>query len=97
MITTRSNEQGFIYAYIEWEVVDEETKMVKDGKYFYIEDMWIHPEYRNKGIIQDIIKELFFDKRTQSVEYYFYRREKYGRLSGIIPASKFIKRILAKV
>ena len=94
MIKTYENYDGYVYSYIVWNIVDGETRICDDGKYISIDGMWVHPDYRHTGIIKDMVKSLFKDERTKNIEFIFYLREKGNKMSGIIPAYKFIKRYI---
>lgn len=55
MIVSLKDENGKIYAYYEWQVVNEYGKWDKRGEYVYIEDAWIHPDYRRKDVLFELI------------------------------------------
>src|SRR3990167_7928307 len=93
MIFSLKNEQGFIYAYIGWETVDKEGKNKNDSEYLYINDLWIHPQYRKGKIINLFIRLLEKDHRTKNVKYIYLSREKYdGRLSKLLTRNRAVKK-----
>ena len=45
MVLVHKNKDGYIYAILEWDVVDINGKTQNNGKYAYIRDLWIHKDY----------------------------------------------------
>ena len=58
MIYTLKNKDGLIYAYLDWTLTDAEWKLKNDGEYFIVQDIWIHPDYRNKGLLKEFIRKI---------------------------------------
>jgi len=58
MIYTLKTDNGLIYAYIDWALTDAEWRLNDKGDYFIVHDIWIHPEYRNKGLLKEFIKQI---------------------------------------
>ena len=93
MITTLHTNEGYIYAYIVWHIVDDDTRLDDDGKYIYIDDLWIHDNHRGNGVLTEFINNIFYDKRTQQTEFVYWHNNKHKRLSGIVPISRFLKKL----
>ena len=51
MISVVKNKEGYVSAYIEWEVLDENGQFKDGGDCIYIQDLWIHEELRGKKIL----------------------------------------------
>lgn len=93
MITRKFTDSGFISAYIVWHVVDDQTRIMDNEKYLYIQDIWVHETFRNTGIIKEFMNEIFVHPITQKVEFVYYHRKKRGVDVGLIPASRYLKYI----
>lgn len=79
MIETRRDKQDKIYAYCEWNLVNEEGHFKKDGEYVYVNDLYIHPDYRRNGILRDFINTI---AEKSGAKYCYFTRKKYNeRLS----------------
>ena len=46
MVSTTKNEDGFITAYAEWQVLDKAGRFKKGGDCIYVQNIWIHEKYR---------------------------------------------------
>src|SRR3990167_2617490 len=68
-------------------------KKKNDSEYLYINDLWIHPQYRKGKIINLFIRLLEKDHRTKNVKYIYWSREKYdGRLSKLLTRNRAVKK-----
>jgi len=76
MLITRKNEQGFIYAYFEWSIVDHKGTPSDLGNFMYVKDIWVHPNYNGHSVIDDFIKELDEDKRNKNILWIYWTRIK---------------------
>jgi len=93
MIFNLKNEDGYVYAYIEWQVVNEKGLVDDVGKYVHIVNMWVHPDHRNNGCITNFTELIFQHNLTRQCEFVYYNRSKYnGRKSPVFPIYKFLKK-----
>lgn len=76
MLLTRKNSEGFIYAFFEWDIVDQEGRTQNNGNFMYVRDIEVHPSYDGKLVISDFIKELEEDPRNKDVLWIYWKREK---------------------
>jgi len=90
MIETLHNEQNFVFAFIEWNIVDENTWMCDDGEYVKIGYCWIHPLYQKIGVLPKLIEMIFEDERTRNCLYVFYRKDKNDNITQK-PIHKFLR------
>ena len=96
MILTKHNEDGFIYAYFYWDVVDSNGVVQDDSYYMCVRKLWVHPSYDARHIILEFIKELDEDKRNKNVLWIYWEREKKGksdRLSKTFRRATALRRI----
>jgi hypothetical protein len=77
MIITLQNKDEFVYSYIQFQVVDEESRLDNNGKYLFINGFWIHPSKRGnfRDILNLFIHELLLHPTTQRVEEVYYERD----------------------
>ncbi len=81
MIEKEKNEQGFIYAYLEWLLVNDEGQISKNGEFCWVNDLWIHKDYRRNGVLRSLINKLC-EHAPPTARYGYWTREKYnGRKS----------------
>ncbi len=94
MIINSKTEEGLVYAYICYNVVDEDSRMCDDGKYLFINGFWIHKDYRKdfRKILDNFIAELFVLPTTQNMQYVYWERDKNGKMCKYF-ASRFVKRV----
>jgi hypothetical protein len=81
MLLTLKTDKGYIYAYIEFDVVNQFGIQVENGDTLYIRDLWIHKEYKGKIQIAKFIKMLDKLEETEKVEgiYWARRKDKFGK------------------
>ena len=82
MISCLRNDNGFIYAYIEWYILDQFGQFQSMGNFMYINDVWVHPDYRNNKCIERIIPQLHNHNFSSNVRVVYWARDKYnGKIS----------------
>lgn len=94
MIIEYKNSDGFIYAYISWNIINEENRLVDNGETISINGAWVHPKLRNRGVLKSMINDLFHHQTTQNSLYVLSCREKYKDRPTIKkPIYKYLKYI----
>ena len=76
MIEVIKDEQGKIVSYIVWQLVDKQGHFNKDGKYVWVDDLWIHPDYRRNGNLRGFINKI--SEKAPQAEYCYFNRDKYN-------------------
>lgn len=79
MITKIPDEYGRIIAYIEWRQVAQSGIDKFHGEYIWINDLWVHPDYRHKGLIKQMIDTILY-KAPDALFCYFKRSKYNGRI-----------------
>ena len=93
MIIEKKNEQGYIYAYASWEVINDKGEIDSEGTTAYIQDLWIHREHRGNGILGDLIVEMFESKWNKECRFVCYHRSRRDdRFMKPEPIYKFLLR-----
>src|SRR3990167_6646636 len=65
------------------------------GEYAWINDIWIHEDYRHQGLIEQLAKKVC-DKLPE-LKYWYFKRQKYGgRISKLYTVQQFKRHILEK-
>jgi len=87
--------EGYIKAYIVFQVVDKDSRLDKHGEYLFINGIWIHERHRHetKKIFMEFVKKLFYHEETQNVVYVYWQRDKNGKYIHY-PAWKLVKKFL---
>jgi hypothetical protein len=75
MLALRKNEDGYIWAYILYHVVNEDGTVNLKGKYCFVQDCWVHPKHRNN--LKQIVKEEH--SKYPTVEHIYYQQRKYNK------------------
>ena len=79
MISYLQDKFDNIYAFIEWEVVDEKGQFKNLGEYIYIQELWIHPRYRRlEGILPILINMIDEHKFSTNAQKIYWMREKHN-------------------
>ena len=89
LIEVRRNKDGLIYSYIEFNLVNRKGYKDPDGRYIFIDDLYIHNDFLNNGSIRHYIK-IITDKFPQ-VEYGYFVRDKYNKRVRIYTRNKWRK------
>lgn len=63
-------------ACLEWYLCNEKGELDDKGRYVWVNDVYINPEYRNNGILKKFVAQVI-NKCPQAQYCYFYRRKKY--------------------
>jgi len=82
MIESVKNGDGSIIAYIEWQVVNAKGDFQDQGSHIYIQDLWIHKDFRGKKLLAELIGKIDRNELANHVLYIYWNRDKYNhRLS----------------
>lgn len=90
MITTSKDNDGRVIAYIEWRQVAKSGFDKIYGEYIWINDFWIHKDYRNGGIFRQLVNSILF-KAPEALWCYFLREKYNGRKSKLYTRENFMK------
>lgn len=95
MLYTLKNSEGYIYAYMEFDIVDNNGKWKNEGNHLYIRDLFVHNNYDGEEVIKEFILKLDNDIRTKYVEKIYWEREVNGqmRVSKAFPREICLRRI----
>lgn len=100
MLYTLKNNENLIYSYMEWNVVDYLGNTSNEGRYLFIRDLWVHPDYKGGDLINEFIVKLDNDKMTKYVRWIYWEREietdgkTYQRKSKLFKRETCLRRIL---
>lgn len=73
MINTIKNDEGYVKGYIEWSVVDKDGKCQRDGKYIYINNLWIHPDHRFSGLTGILSQQIYEHDYSKQAKYIYWQ------------------------
>lgn len=94
MHLVRKNRDDYIYAILEWDVVDEDGHTKNEGKYSYIREFWVHKDYDGKTVMRSLFNE--WDKRKQNESILWVYWERQGRnkkLSRLFSRQTILRRV----
>lgn len=76
MLTNLKDEKGKIICYVEWRLVGPSGLEVPSGDYVWVNDIWVHEDYRFKNKINRIIDEIL--RGFPQIKFCYFQRGKYG-------------------
>ena len=89
MVTTLKDKWGRIIAYCEWRLVGQSGLETPNGEYVWVNDLWIHKEYRMKYKVNRFIDEVmrivpqanycYFQRKDVSNKIHLYSRSQMER------------------
>ena len=95
MIQTLKTERGYVYAYIEYSIVNAQGQFQDLGEYCFIHHLWIHPEYRTTNShvrkIGELIQKVNEDKFMANVRFVYWLRERRNGRQVIFPRTRLAK------
>ncbi len=90
MISVSSDDSGRVIAYIEWRQVGQSGFDKFRGEYIWINEFWIHEEYRRGKIFSKLVNAILF--KAPHAKWCYFKREKYlGRMSKLYTREHFMK------
>lgn len=90
MITTIQDSEGKVTAYCEWRLVGQSGYDMENGKYVWVNDLWIHKSVRHKGLVNDIIDRIM--TIVPQAEYCYFQRKRYNNKVRIFTNSQMERR-----
>lgn len=88
MITIVPDIDGKVVAYIEWRQVAKSGFDKLGGEYIWVNDLWVHEDYRNQGLIQQMIDRILCI--APEAEFCYFTRRKYNnRMSKLWKRKNF--------
>jgi len=72
MIFTLENQDGFVTAFIEWDVLDHRGQFDNNGDYICIREAWIHKSIRRSDALGELSLKIYNDKYTQKSRFVYW-------------------------
>jgi hypothetical protein len=79
MVTNIKDLDGKVIAYCEWRLVGPSGYEVPSGEYIWINDIWVHEDFRNTQKVNRIIDEIM-TMQPQAKYCYFHRLKKNNKI-----------------
>ena len=80
MLCKKMDSDGKIIAICEWRLVGQSGYDMENGKYVWVNDLWIHESVRGQNKLYEIIDDIFA-LVPETTEYcYFQRKEHNNRV-----------------
>lgn len=77
MFETEKVAGVLIYAFCEWWPVNLKGEPDKNGRYAFIDEVWIHKDYRGNGVLRRIIHKAAQRHPQIDQLYYHHRKHNY--------------------
>lgn len=91
MVTTLKTDNGYVYAYCEWRILNKYGYEFSPRNYIFIKELWIHPKYRNLRTIRRMIAWIDRNELTKNVPYVYWHSEKYEK-QKVYDKNKLLKK-----
>jgi len=94
MIVNLKNFDNFIFAYLEWQIVNARGQFEDSGEYCYIQNYWINEKWRSEYriILAELSQQIADHKFSKNLKWIYWRRYKYNdRLSKLYSKDRFLK------
>ena len=72
MISVLKNKNGFLLGYIEWQILDEHGQFKNNGDYIYIQNKWIHEDFRNTDAFKKLVHLIYIHPYSQESKYVYW-------------------------
>ena len=90
MVSVAKDDDGRVIGYLEWRQVGQSGFDKLRGEYVWINDFWIHEEYRRGYVFRELVNNILF--KAQDAKWcYFTRRKYHGRKSKLYTREDFMK------
>jgi len=77
MLLVHKKDDGYIYSFFEFNIVDSKGNTKNQGEYMYVRDIWVHPNHDGKKEISRFITESEENEQTISVKHIYWLRTKW--------------------
>ena len=100
MITCLKNQGGYILAYLEWDMIDDDGQMhpgAINRWNLFVKHIWVHEDYNFMECLRLIVHKMSLDKNTNGVRFIEWERlSKDTRVRKYV-LHKILKRIFGSV
>jgi hypothetical protein len=76
LLAIKKNEDGYIVAYVEYFIVNNDGSYNPKGEYCFVKTCWVHEKYRHKGLLKELIEEQH--KKYPLVKKIYYQEERHN-------------------
>lgn len=82
MISVIQDIDDKVIGYVEWRQVGQSGFDKVGGEYVWLQNLWIHHEFRGRSILQQLIADVL--AKSPEAKYGYFTREKYdNRMSRL--------------
>ena len=74
MISVIKDDNEKVISLVEWRQVGRSGFDVEGGEFVWLQNLWIHNEYRGKGLLQEMISDILM--RAPEAKWGYFTREK---------------------
>ena len=93
MITSLKDAEGRIIAYCEWRLVGQSGYETPNGEFIWVNDMWVHEDYRFKNRVNRIIDEIM--RLVPQAKYCYFERKAKNKHLHLFSRSQWERRRMA--
>jgi len=94
MVVVREDDDKKVIAYAEYRLVDEKGNEDPKGLYAWINDVWVHNDYKAKDKFNEILEYFIVSEwaRFPHVQYIYWTRGKYKKRMSLYSVKKITRR-----
>ena len=96
MVITREDAEGRVIAWAEFRRVNE--KGIEDicGDYLWVEEVWVHKDFRTRKGFNDILKAFIntYAAKYPWCQYIYWQRGKYNERMSLYNRAKMLRRTI---
>jgi hypothetical protein len=86
VIKAYKNNGGYVYAYCEYQLVNEDGTPNDDGDFLYVFNAWVHEDRRSRKIIDRFIYDILM--KHDNVKFVYWNRSKYDNKLSLYNVSR---------
>ena len=92
MIIDLKTNEGYVYAWCVYQIVNEEGKTDNNGIFVYIEDVWTHENHRGETLVE-LIAMILTDPYVDQCKYVYWEKRKQNWKLKTYKIERFLKGI----
>ena len=95
MVSASHDEDGKVIGWVEWRQVGQSGHDKYHGEYVWIQEIWIHRDYRGSHIFYDLIDKIM--TLATDAKYAYFTHAKYNDRMSKLYTRKQFEKLMRKV
>jgi|TARA_Y100000310_G_scaffold315318_1_gene365709 hypothetical protein len=90
MVSVYKNEDGFVHAYVDYQIVDNKGVPKQDGEYCWVNNVWAHKTMRRRDILKSFVEREH--AKYPTVKWIYWMRTKHDDRMSIYDIKRLYKK-----